>query len=128
MRIFKSRTLSATVCKQGHVRLDGKALKPSATVRVGDELEVRRNGYQMRYRVDALVEKRVGAPVAVTCYTDLTPEEELRKYDHLRQAERGAEFRDRGTGRPTKRERRDIDAFKDHDAPPGWEWTENDPG
>ena len=102
VRIFKSRTLASDVVRQGHVKDEGgKTLKPSTAIQRGDLLRVRRNGYDMRYRVVELIQKRVGAPIAVTCYRDETPEEELRKYDGWYVASSGrAEIREKGSGPP----------------------------
>lgn len=114
VRIFKSRSLAGDVVKQGHVKDEsGKTLKPSSQIQRDDLLRVRRNGYDMRYRVVELIEKRVGAPIAAQCYRDETPEDELRKYDDWYVGRTGrAEVRERGAGRPTKRERREIEEFK----------------
>ena len=128
VRIFKSRTLASEVCKQGHVKASpsGKTLKPSTAVTVGDVLRVRRNGYDMQYRVERILAKRVGAPIAVTCYTDLTPEAELRKFDEWYVGKGRAEFREKGAGRPTKRERRELEGFKDVDAEYDWGWIDEE--
>ena len=74
----------------------------------GDLLRVRRNGYDMQYCVLQTIEKRVGAPIAVTCYKDETPAEEMAKYDDWRGTGATGGLRERGAGRPTKRERREI--------------------
>ncbi len=126
VRIFKSRTLASDVCKQGHVKLNGKTLKPSSNISEGDVLRVRRNGYDMEYKVLQLLQKRVGAPIAVTCYEDVTPEEELRKFDEWYIGKGRAEMRERGTGRPTKRERRVIEDFKDYGEEYDWGWIDED--
>lgn len=126
VRIFKSRSLAGEVCRQGHVKLAGKTLKPSAGVEEGMLLRVRRNGYDMQYKVLKLISKRVGAPIAVTCYEDLTPEEELKKFDEWFVGKSGAERREKGAGRPTKRERRDLEGFKDVDANYDWGWIDED--
>ena len=127
VRIFKSRSLAADVVKQGHVKDEsGKTLKPSSQVQRDDLLRVRRNGYDMRYRVLDLIQKRVGAPIAVTCYRDETPEEELRKYDDWYVGRTGrAEVREKGAGRPTKRERREIEEFKGG-SEIDWGWIDED--
>lgn len=126
VRIFKSRSLAGEVCRQGHVKLEGKTLKPSAGVEEGMLLRVRRNGYDMQYKVLKLISKRVGAPIALTCYEDLTPEEELKKFDEWFVGKSGAERREKGAGRPTKRERRDLEGFKDVDANYDWGWIDED--
>lgn len=115
VRIFKSRSIAAHACRDRHVKVNDVALKPSANIQVGDIVQVRKNGFLMKYRIDKVIEKRVGAPLAVECYTDLTPEEELNKYKSWFSMGKAAEQRERGLGRPTKRERRDIDKFKDEE-------------
>lgn len=116
VRIFKTRTLAIDACKSGKVKINDEPVKPSAQVGVEDVVVVRKEGFNFQYRVVQLIEKRVGAPIAVTCYEDMTPEAERNKYKawFLNGSPTG-EQRERGTGRPTKRERRDIDAFKDDD-------------
>lgn len=113
VRIFKSRTLATDACKSGKVKIDGAAIKPSYLVSRAEVIEVRKNGFNFRFRVLDLIQKRVGAPIAQQCYEDLTPEEELQKYDSWFVGKAAAEKREKGAGRPTKRERREIDKFKD---------------
>lgn len=112
IRIFKSRTLAGDTVRQGKVRINDKTVKPSTAVSVGDRVTVQKNGFNLEYEVLKLIEKRVGAPIAVTCYTDHTPEEERNKYKDWFVGKAGTEFREKGTGRPTKRERRTIERFK----------------
>jgi len=126
VRIFKSRSLAGEVCRQGHVKLNGKTLKPSAGVEEGMLLQVRRNGYNMQYKVLKLISKRGGAPIANTCYEDLTPEEELKKFDDWFIGKSGAERREKGAGRPTKRERREIEGFKGSNENYDWGWVDED--
>jgi len=116
VRIFKSRTLASNACKKGHVRVDGQILKPSSFVKRGDLLEVRKNNFNMRFKVVELIEKRVSAKLAEPCYEDHTPEEELNKFKAWFMNGRAAEFREKGAGRPTKRDRRQIDGFKEGDS------------
>ena len=75
---------------------------------------VKKNGFHMEYEVVDLIEKRVSAPLAQACYNDITPEEELNKYKSWFIGKARSEMREKGAGRPTKRERREIDDFKDH--------------
>lgn len=112
VRIFKSRTLAGDTVRQGKVRVNDKVVKPSTAVSVGDRVTVQKNGFNLQYEILKLIEKRVGAPIAVTCYTDHTPQEELNKYKDWFVGKGNTEFRERGTGRPTKRERRTIERFK----------------
>jgi len=95
-------------------------------VEEGMLLQVRRNGYNMQYKVLKLISKRVGAPIAITCYEDLTPEEELKKFDDWFIGKSGAERREKGAGRPTKRERREIEGFKDSNQNYDWGWVDED--
>lgn len=113
VRIFKSRTLATDQCKAGKVTVEGHKVKPSGTVAVGDLVEVQKNGYNFSFKVLKLIEKRVSAPLAQEAYADLTPDEELNKYESWFIGKGKAESRDRGTGRPTKKDRREIDIFKD---------------
>jgi ribosome-associated heat shock protein Hsp15 len=115
IRIFKSRTLSTDTCKSGKVKVNGKDVKPSAEVVIGDTVEVKKDGFMMQYRVRDIVPSRVSAVLAAPCYENITPEEELKKYDVWFLAKSGTEYRERGTGRPTKRDRRELDGFKDDD-------------
>ncbi|OAV45205.1 RNA-binding S4 domain-containing protein [Lewinella sp. 4G2] len=113
VRIFKSRTLSGDIVRSNKVRVNGTVVKPSFSVTVGDRVSVVRNGFNMEYEVVKILDKRVGAPIAVTAYIDHTPEEELTKFKDWFVGKSGSEFREKGKGRPTKRERREIDTFKD---------------
>lgn len=113
VRIFKSRTLSADVIKKGRVRINDEPVKPSTNVVVGDRLEVQKQGFKLEIEVVKLLNKRVGAPVAVTCYVDHTPEDEMNKYKDWFVGKSKGEFREKGAGRPTKRERREIESFKE---------------
>lgn len=103
IRIYKTRSAATTACRAGHVRLNGEKVKAAQTVRIGDELRIRIAGFDRILIVRQLLVKRVGAPIAALAYEDRTPEREP-------QAALG--LRDRGAGRPTKRERREIDRLR----------------
>ncbi len=111
VRIFKSRTLANNACKNGKVRMDGVPLKPSSTVKVGDRLEVRKNNFNLQFEIVKLIQKRVSATLAAPCYIDHTSEAELNKFKSWFY-NKASEYREKGTGRPTKKERREIDEFK----------------
>jgi ribosome-associated heat shock protein Hsp15 len=114
VRIFKSRTLATAACKSNKVMLNEVTLKPSSSVQRGMTLHVKKEGYNMVYKIVDLLEKRVSAVVAEPCYENLTSEEELNKFKDWYLFNKGnLEIREKGTGRPTKRDRRDIDKFKD---------------
>jgi len=113
IRIFKSRTLATDACKGGKVKVASASVKPSFQVAVGDIVVVKKNGFNFEFAVKALIEKRVGAAIAVTCYEDVTPESEKAKYaEWFLNATPTTEQRERGTGRPTKKERRELDDLK----------------
>lgn len=113
VRIFKSRTLATETCKSKNVAIGEKTVKPSVSVQVGDIVHVKKEGFNMTFKVVQLLEKRVGAPIAITCYENLTSEDEMNKYKDWFVGKAQPERRDRGSGRPTKRERRDLEGFKD---------------
>ncbi|MCB0572020.1 MAG: RNA-binding S4 domain-containing protein [Phaeodactylibacter sp.] len=112
VRIFKSRTIATDAVKEGKVKIGGKAVKASYMLQRDEMLEVRKNGFAFQYKVIDLIEKRVGAPIAQLCYEDLTPQEELNKYNDWFVGKGASEKREKGAGRPTKKERRTIDEFK----------------
>ncbi|MEV5980270.1 RNA-binding S4 domain-containing protein [Streptomyces sp. NPDC052114] len=110
VRLVKTRSAGAAACKGGHVRVNGERVKPAYGVHVGDEVRVRSaGGHERIVVVKQLIRKRVGAPVAVTCYVDNTPPPPPRE------TFAPAGIRDRGAGRPTKRDRREMDRLR----PPG---------
>lgn len=113
VRIFKSRTLATDACKSSKVKVNETNVKPSFSVQRGDTVQVKKNGFDLTYKVVDLLAKRVGAPLAVKCYEDLTPAEELNKYENWFVGKSSPERREKGTGRPTKRDRRKIERFKD---------------
>lgn len=123
MRIYKSRTSSTLACKNGKISLSKKILKPSFLIEPGMELTVKKNGFLFTYKVHTLIEKRVSASIAVTCYENLTSQDELNKYNLWFTSAFRSEWRARGTGRPTKKERREIEQIKSN-IPDGWELEE----
>ena len=112
VRIFKSRTIATAACKAGRVKIGENTVKPSEKVVVGQMVYVKKEGFNLEFLVKKLIEKRVGAPIAQTCYENLTPEEEMNKFSDWFIGKAATERRDKGAGRPTKRERREIDAWK----------------
>ncbi len=112
VRIFKSRTIATAACKAGRVKIGESIVKPSDKVAVGQMVYVKKEGFNLEFLVKKLIEKRVGAPIAQACYENLTPEEEMNKFSDWFIGKAATERRDKGAGRPTKRERREIDAWK----------------
>ena len=107
VRVFKTRSVAIEACKGGHVSVNRGLTKPATTVQVGDVVTIRLDGRDRILEVAEVIEKRVGAPRAAECYIDHTPPpppEELTAPGLVR---------DRSTGRPTKRDRRQIERLRD---------------
>ena len=110
VRLFKSRSLATEECKKGHISVDGISVKPSRIPKVGDIIQVRKNPVTYSYKVLGILGKRVGANLVSEYMLDVTPPEVLKVLEIRKQM---SNFdRDRGTGRPTKKDRRDIDQFR----------------
>jgi len=109
IRIFKTRSAATASSKAGHITVNDERAKPAQSVRIGDTVRVRIEGDERILQVARLIIKRVGAPVAVECYVDLTPPKPPREERVL------TVVRDRGAGRPTKRDRREIDRLMDEE-------------
>lgn len=110
IRLFKTRSLAAAACESGKVKFAGLQAKPARSVNIGDEYEVKTEAKRWRIKVTRLLEKRVAASEAVKHYMDITPPEELERLQY-----QAASFhtgkRQSKIGRPTKKERRDLDDF-----------------
>jgi ribosome-associated heat shock protein Hsp15 len=115
VRLYKSRTIATDACKESKIKVGEKNAKPSLEVKVNDTVYVKKNGFNFVFKILRILPSRVGAPIAVTAYEDITPLEELNKYKAWFTGKAQAERRDKGTGRPTKKERRDIDDFKEEE-------------
>ena len=108
VRAFKTRSQAAAACDGGKIRIEGTGVKPAYNLKVGETVTFSVGPLKKIWKVLELIEKRVGAPVAQACYEDLSPPP----------PEKGLESdfyfptRDRGEGRPTKKERRSIDKFR----------------
>lgn len=108
VRLAKTRSAAAAACKAGHVRVNGERAKPAQAVKPGDEVRVRQEGWERVVVVRKPIRKRVGAEVAADCLVDNSPPRPTREFV----AAPG--LRDRGAGRPTKRDRRDLDGLRGH--------------
>ncbi|HJW30933.1 MAG TPA: RNA-binding S4 domain-containing protein [Saprospiraceae bacterium] len=113
IRIYKSRSIATEACREGKVKMHGEPVKSSAMISVGDIVDVHKDGFRFKYKAVQLIEKRVSPALAKPCYEDLTPEEELNKYKSWFVGKGSPERRERGMGRPTKKERREIDGYKE---------------
>ncbi|WP_329193052.1 MULTISPECIES: RNA-binding S4 domain-containing protein [unclassified Streptomyces] len=106
VRLTKTRSTAATACRAGHVKVNGDRAKPAQAVRAGDEVRLFHAGRERIVVVQKPVAKRVGAPVAAECYIDKSPPPPTP----VEAAVVG--IRDRGAGRPTKGERREIEILR----------------
>ena len=110
VRLYKTRSLATDACRCGHVRMNGQSLKPSHEIKVGEVYEVSIEQLHRVVEVRQLLGNRVGAKLVENYLIDRTPQEEYERIQLIRQY--AFEKRDRGAGRPIKRERRDIEEFK----------------
>jgi ribosome-associated heat shock protein Hsp15 len=106
VRVYKTRSMATAACEGGHVEVNDKAAKPSSVVRVGDRVVARVEHRDRLLEVVRVIDKRVGAAVAAECFIDSTPAVEREPYVPVF-------ARDAGAGRPTKRDRRDLDRLRD---------------
>ncbi|MBJ7330718.1 MAG: RNA-binding S4 domain-containing protein [Solirubrobacteraceae bacterium] len=108
VRLYKTRGVASDACRGGHVKVNGKSAKPATLVKPGDRVEARAGDRERILEVVRIIEKRVGAPVAAECLIDHSPPPPPRTV-----APDPAFARERGTGRPTKRDRRTMDRLRD---------------
>ncbi|USR79958.1 RNA-binding S4 domain-containing protein [Arcanobacterium pinnipediorum] len=108
VRQTKTRSLATSECKAGHVRINGNVAKPSSPVKIGDEVRYRFQGFDRVLQVSALITKRTSATQAQLCYIDKSP--------HRPKVYVPLFTRERGTGRPTKKERRELDRIRRRDS------------
>ncbi|WP_299579921.1 RNA-binding S4 domain-containing protein [uncultured Sunxiuqinia sp.] len=109
VRVFKTRSMATEAVKKGRVSIDDLPVKPSRVVKVGDVIAVRKSPITYKYKVLQLAGKRMGAKLVSDFMEDVTPLSELEILEVQRNM--GWFQRERGTGRPTKKERRDLDDF-----------------
>ncbi|WP_033424340.1 RNA-binding S4 domain-containing protein [Actinomadura flavalba] len=106
IRLVKTRSMATAACRGGHVRVNDERVKPAAVVRPGDRIRVRLDGRERVVEVRQILRKRVGPPAAALAYTDHSPPPPPRE------ALVPVARRDRGAGRPTKRDRRELDRLR----------------
>ncbi|MEM9053443.1 MAG: S4 domain-containing protein [Bacteroidota bacterium] len=110
VRLFKTRSLSAAEIKAGNVLINEEPVKPSQSIKEGDIIKVKRNPIWRSYKVKELLKRRVGAKLVAQYIDEVTPAEEIEKLEMMKMMP-GFD-RKKGEGRPTKRERRDIDKYR----------------
>ena len=108
-RIFKTRSIAADACKNGRVTIGGVNVKPSHIVKVGETVDVRKPPITYSFRILKTIEQRVGAKLLPEIYENVTPPEQYELLEMNRIS--GFVDRARGTGRPTKKDRRAVDDF-----------------
>lgn len=109
VRIFKTRSVAADACKKGRVMINGVSLKPSRNIREGDVIQVKKAPVTFSFKVIALAEKRMGAKLVPDFMENVTPPEQYEILELNKLS--GYVDRQRGAGRPTKKERRDLESF-----------------
>ena len=110
VRIYKTRSLATEMVRSGKVKVQGQSVKPSFEVQRGMVITIPRGVVKYAYRVEEIIDKRVSAQLAKNYCSDITPESELAKLTAIESMP--AAFREKGTGRPTKKQRRDLDNWK----------------
>jgi len=110
VRLYKTRSLSASEIKAGNVLINEENIKAAQSVKIGDVIKVKRNPIWRSYKVKELLKRRVGAKLVEQYITEVTPAAEIEKLEMMKMMP-GFDRR-KGEGRPTKRERRDIDKYK----------------
>jgi ribosome-associated heat shock protein Hsp15 len=110
VRLFKTRTQASEACRDGKVKLASRPVKPSHEVKAGEEITIQQPAFTRTVKVLALLHNRVGAVLVPQFMADLTPESEYQRVKMMREV--NFEYRDPGSGRPTKRQRREIETLK----------------
>ncbi|MBK3518181.1 RNA-binding S4 domain-containing protein [Carboxylicivirga marina] len=113
VRLFKTRTIAAEACKKGKVMMNGISVKSSRTIKAGDEIEIRMPPITRRFKVLDVAEKRMGAKLTPDFIKDITPPDQFEMLELARLASNAN--RDRGMGRPTKKDRRDLEKLQEGD-------------
>ncbi len=111
IRVFKSRSIATDACDGGKVKIEGKSIKPSRHVKIGEVITVQQGYVKRAYKVIELLEKRVSAPLVKNFALDITPQDELDKLQTERFVSYQSKFK--GVGRPTKKDRRMIDKMNE---------------
>ncbi len=109
VRLARTRSLASEMCKKNKVLINGAEVKPSKNIKTGDVLSIKKSAVTFSYKVLQELEKRVGAKLVADYIKDITPVEEIEKYKTIQLAQKS--YRQHGLGRPTKKQRRDIDRF-----------------
>lgn len=117
IRVFKTRSLATQACKLNKVKVDGKVVKASRELSIGQKIDVKKNNIEYSYKILDFPKSRVGAKLVPDYSVEVTSAAEIEKLEMLRLQFAGQ--RDRGMGRPTKKDRRDIQEFAEE-----WDWDD----
>lgn len=109
VRLAKTRSMAAQEITKGRIRLNGESAKPAKEVKLGDEVQIHRHTAVFSFKVIQLLDRRVGAKLVPEYIIDITPEEEREKLKAYQLAQ--SNYRQHGTGKPSKKDRRDLDDF-----------------
>ncbi|MDB2657014.1 RNA-binding S4 domain-containing protein [Crocinitomicaceae bacterium] len=109
VRLAKTRSQAADAISKGRVKLNGENIKPAKYVKVGDEINIHKHTSVFTFKVLQLLDRRVGAKLVPDYLLDITPEEEIEKLKMFQLSQKS--YRHHGTGKPTKKDRRDLDDF-----------------
>lgn len=113
-RYFKTRSIATEACKKGHIKVNGSNVKPSKDVFFGEKLTIRKNQINYELEILDIPANRVGAKLVDLYRKDITPKEAFENQDLLKYSK--DYYRKKGVGRPTKKDRRDIDTYNDEEA------------
>lgn len=109
VRLAKTRSIASKSISKGKVRLNNEGVKPSKEVKLGDEINIIKHNSTFTFRIIQLLDKRVGAKLVKDYIVEITPQEELEKFKLYQASQRV--YRDYGSGKPSKKDRRDLDDF-----------------
>lgn len=109
VRLAKTRSIASDLVAKGKIRLNGEHVKPAKTIQLGDEIQVIKNTATFTFRIIQTLDRRVGAKLVPDYLIDITPQEEIDKFKEYQTAQRA--YIQQGTGKPTKKQRRDLDDF-----------------
>lgn len=124
VRLFKTRTLAIETCKKGRIAINGIVIKPSRMIKTGDIIQIKRAPITYSFKVLALTEKRMGAKLVPEFMQDVTPPSEYAILEMSKAS--GFIDRARGMGRPTKKDRRELDDFYEDSFFDEWDFDSND--
>lgn len=112
VRLSKTRSKASDAISKGKIRLNNEHVKPAKEIKLGDEIQLIKHTSTFSFKVIQLLDRRVGAKLVSDYLIDITPESELEKYKQYQLNQRG--YKDYGDGKPTKKQRRDLDDFLDN--------------